>query len=95
MLGNLDINQHKIINVIEPTDDLDVSNKLYTDNQIIKSNIKPNSIPKNVFKYLMDDVNEWSSEYSIKVLNFSDMIESPHYWNKLKNFKYYSIKRRK
>ena len=82
MLGNLDINQHKIINVIEPTDDLDVSNKLYTDNQIIKSNIKPNSIPKNVFKYLMDDVNEWSSEYSIKVLNFSDMIESPHYWNK-------------
>ena len=82
MLGNLDINQHKIINVIEPTDDLDVSNKLYTDNQIIKSNIKPNSIPKNVFKFLMDDVNEWSSEYSIKVLNFSDMIESPHYWNK-------------
>ena len=82
MLGNLDINQHKIINVIEPTDDLDVSNKLYTDNQIIKSNIKPNSIPKNVFKYLMDDVNEWSSEYNIKVLNFSDMTESPHYWNK-------------
>ena len=82
MLGNLDINQHKIINAIEPTDDLDVSNKLYTDNQIIKSNIKPNSIPKNVFKYLMDDVNEWSSEYNIKVLNFSDMTESPHYWNK-------------
>ena len=82
MLGNLDINQHKIINVIEPTNDLDVSNKLYTDNQIIKSNIKPNSIPKNVFKYLMDDVNEWSSEYNIKVLNFSDMTESPHYWNK-------------
>ena len=82
MLGNLDINQHKIINVIEPIDDLDVSNKLYTDNQIIKSNIKPNSIPKNVFKYLMDDVNEWSSEYNIKVLNFSDMTESPHYWNK-------------
>ena len=82
MLGNLDINQHKIINVIEPTDDLDVSSKLYTDNQIIKSNIKPNSIPKNVFKYLMDDVNEWSSEYNIKVLDFSDMTESPHYWNK-------------
>ena len=82
MLGNLDINQHKIINVIEPTDDLDVSNKLYTDNQIIKSNIKPNSIPKNVFKYLMDDVNEWSSEYNIKVLSFSDLAESPHSWDK-------------
>ena len=82
MLGNLDINQHKIINVIEPTDDLDVSNKLYTDNQIIKSNIKPNSIPKNAFKYLMDDVNEWSSEYNIKVLSFSDLSESPHSWNK-------------
>ena len=82
MLGNLDINQHKIINVIEPTDDLDVSNKLYTDNQIIKSNIKPNSIPKNAFKYLMDDVNEWSSEYNIKVLSFSDLAESPHSWDK-------------
>ena len=82
MLGNIDMNKQKIINVIDPVDDLDVSNKLYTDNQIIKSNIKPNSIPKNVFKYLMDDVNEWSSEYNIKVLSFSDMTESPHYWNK-------------
>ena len=82
MLGNLNMNNKRINNLQNPVDDLDVSNKLYTDNQIIKSNIKPNSIPKNVFKYLMDDVNEWSSEYSIKVLNFSDMIESPHYWNK-------------
>ena len=82
MLGNIDMNKQKIINVIDPVDDLGVSNKLYTDNQIIKSSIKPNSIPKNAFKYLMDDVNEWSSEYNIKVLSFSDLAESPHSWDK-------------
>ena len=30
----------------------------------------------------MDDVNEWSSEYNIKVLSFSDLAESPHSWDK-------------
>ena len=39
-------------------------------------------IQKNVFQYLMNDVNEWSSEYNVKVESFSDLTESPHYWNK-------------
>ena len=82
ILGNINLNKHKIINMIEPVDDLDSCNKLYVDKAIVKSSIKPNSIPKNAFKYLMDDVNEWSSEYNIKVLSFSDLAESPHSWNK-------------
>ena len=82
ILGNINLNKHKIINMIEPVDDLDSCNKLYVDKAIVKSSIKPNSIPDNVFKYLMNDTNEWSSEYNIKVHSFSDLSESPHSWNK-------------
>ena len=60
----------------------DCTNKKYVDSQISKANIKPSHTPKNAFKYLMDDVNEWSSEYHIKVLSFSDLAESPHSWDK-------------
>ena len=35
-----------------------------------------------MFQYLMDDVNEWSSEYNVKVESFSDLTESPHSWDK-------------
>ena len=30
----------------------------------------------------MDDVNEWSTEYNVKVGSFSDLPESPHSWDK-------------
>ena len=30
----------------------------------------------------MKDVNEWSTEYGVKVGNYSNLPESPHYWNK-------------
>ena len=30
----------------------------------------------------MDDVNEWSTEYNVKVGNFSNLPESPHSWDK-------------
>ena len=47
-----------------------------------KSHIKPSHTPKNVFQYLMDDVNEWSTEYNVKVDKFIDLQESPHSWDK-------------
>ena len=34
-----------------------------------------------MFQYLMDDENEWSTEYVI-VGSFSDLPESPHSWDK-------------
>ena len=82
MLGNLNMNNHLIQNVKEPDNTNDCVNKKYVDSQISKANIKPSHTPKNAFKYLMDDVNEWSSEYNIKVLSFSDLAESPHSWDK-------------
>ena len=30
----------------------------------------------------MDDVNEWSTEYNVKVESFSELAESPHSWDK-------------
>ena len=82
MLGNINLNKHKIINILEPVDDLDSCNKLYVDKEIVKSSIKPNSIPDNVFKYLMNDTNEWSSEYNVRVNQYINMSESPHSWDK-------------
>ena len=82
MLGNLNMNNHKISNIKTPSNDDESTNKKYVDSQISKANIKPSHNLKNAFKYLMDDVNEWSSEYNIKVLSFSDLAESPHSWDK-------------
>ena len=56
--------------------------KKYVDTHISKSNIKPSHTPKNVFQYLMDDVNEWSTEYNVRVGSFSNLPESPHSWDK-------------
>ena len=83
MEGNLQMNGNHISGLTNlPNYDDQATNKQYVDNNIIKSNIKPSHTPKNAFKYLMDDVNEWSSEYNIKVLSFSDLAESPHSWDK-------------
>ena len=83
MTGNLQMNGNHISGLTNlPNADDQATNKQYVDNNIRKANIKPSHTPKNVFKYLMNDVNEWSSEYNIKVLSFSDLVESPHSWDK-------------
>ena len=82
MLGNLQMNNHRITGLTDPDSDDEATNKKYVDSHVSKSNIKPSHTPKNVFQYLMDDVNEWSSEYNVKVESFSDLTESPHSWDK-------------
>ena len=83
MKGNLQMNGNHISGLTDlPNSDDQATNKQYVDDNIRKANIKPSHTPKNVFKYLMNDVNEWSSEYNIKVLSFSDLAESPHSWDK-------------
>ena len=83
MEGNLQMNGNHISGLTDlPNSDDQATNKQYVDDNIRKANIKPSHTPKNVFKYLMNDVNEWSSEYNIKVLSFSDLAESPHSWDK-------------
>ena len=83
MRGNIKMNDHRITGLTNPPNaDDQVTNKQYVDDNIRKANIKPSHAPKNVFKYLMEDVNEWSSEYNVKVENFSNLVESPHSWDK-------------
>ena len=83
MLGDLQMNDHRITGLSNlPNADDEATNKKYVDTHISKSNIKPSHTPKNVFQYLMNDVNEWSTEYDVKVENFSNLAESPHSWDK-------------
>ena len=83
MRGNIQMNDKRITGVTNPPNaDDEASNKKYVDDNISKSNIKPSHSPKNVFQYLMNDVNEWSSEYGVKVESFSNLAESPHSWDK-------------
>ena len=83
MLGNLQMNDHRVTGLTNPpNDDDEATNKKYVDSHVSKSDIKPSHTPKNVFQYLMDDVNEMSSEFNVKVESFSDLTESPHSWDK-------------
>ena len=83
MRGNIQMNDKRITGLTNPpSNDDEATNKKYVDSHVSKSNIKPSHAPKNVFQYLMDDVNEWSTEYNVKVENFSNLPESPHSWDK-------------
>ena len=83
MRGNIQMNDNRITGLTNPPNaDDEVTNKKYVDENISKANIKPSHPPKNLFQYLMNDVNEWSSEYNVKVESFSDLSESPHSWDK-------------
>ena len=82
MLGDLQMNNHQITGLSDPDSDDDATNKKYVDSHVSKSNIKPTHTPKNVFRYLMDDINEWTTEYGVKVEKFIDLPESPHSWHK-------------
>ena len=83
MLGNLQMNDNRITGLTNPPNaDDEATNKKYVDDNITKSHIKSSHTPKNVFQYLMNDVNEWSSEYGVKVDKFIDLHESPHSWDK-------------
>ena len=83
MLGNLQMNNHRITGLTNPpSGDDEAVNKKYVDENISKSNIKPSHTAKNVFQYLMDDVNEWTTEHGVKVGSIGVLNESPHSWDK-------------
>ena len=84
MRGNIKMNDNRITGLTNPPNaDDEAANKKYVDSHVSKSNIiKPSHTAKDVFQYLMDDVNEWSTEYNVKVESFSDLSESPHSWDK-------------
>ena len=83
MRGNIQMNDNHITGLTNPpNNDDEATNKKYVDDNITKSHFKPSHTPKNVYQYLMNDVNEWTTEYGIKVDKSIDLQESPHSWDK-------------
>ena len=89
MTGSIDMNQNKIINLPEPTKANDAVNMEFLDSKIddlnkkiTKNTITATSHPKDEFRYLMEDVDESSSESNISVTGIVDFQQSPHKINK-------------
>ena len=89
MLGSIDMHKNKIINLPEPTEENDAVNMEFLDSKIddlnkkiTKNTITATSHPKDEFRYLMEDVNESSSESNIVVTGIIDFPQSPHKINK-------------
>ena len=89
MLGSIDMHKNKIINLPEPTEENDAVNMEFLDSKIddlnkkiTKNTITATSHPKDEFRYLMEDVDESSSESNISVTGIVDFQQSPHKINK-------------
>ena len=89
MLGAIDMNKNKIINLPEPTKANDAVNMGFLDSKIddlnkkiTKNTITATSHPKDEFRYLMEDPLQSSSESNIVVTGIVDFQQSPHKINK-------------
>ena len=89
MLGSIDMNNNKIINLPKPTEENDAVNMEFLDlkiddlnKKITKNTIAATSHPKDEFRYLMEDADESSSETNIVVTGIVDFQQSPHKINK-------------
>ena len=83
MLGNLQMNGYNITGLTNlPINDDQVSNKKYVDNSISKSQIKPSHTLNNALKYIIDDIDQTSSEYGIEIDKIDNLEASFHSYNK-------------
>ena len=89
MLGSIDMNKNKIINLPEPTEINDAVNMEFLDSKIddlnkkiTKNTITATSHPEDEFRYLMEDPLQSSSESNIVVTGIVDFQQSPHKINK-------------
>ena len=89
MLGSIDMNKNKIINLPEPTEINDAVNMEFLDSKIddlnkkiTKNTITATSHPKDEFRYLMEDPLQSSSESNTVVTGIVDFQQSPHKINK-------------
>ena len=80
----LDMGGEKITNLTTPTTDSDVVTKTFVDDEVAlakRYTIDLHSL-KDEFRYLMEDVNESSSESGIQVAGIVDYANSPRKFNK-------------
>ena len=78
MTGSINMGNNRIVGLRYPTAISDAATKEYVD----RAFISPSGSMKNVFQYIMNDVNETSSEFGITVLGILDFPQSPHLLNK-------------
>ena len=77
LLGNLNLNGHKLINMSSPVNKNDSVNKLYVDQKIGESHIS--SRRTNVLKYITDNAGECTADYGISSVNLiDDFDDMPH-----------------
>ena len=77
LLGNLNLNGHKLINMSSPVNKNDSVNKLYVDQKIGESHIS--SCRTNVLKYITDNAGECTADYGISSVNLiDDFDDMPH-----------------
>ena len=76
MSGNLDMDNHKIVKLQDPTEDTDAASKFYIDQKLEQSHILSSS-SKNEFVFL-NDPSKISLEYNVKSAAFDNFPASPH-----------------
>lgn len=83
MLANIYMNNNKIINLTTDTQNiLSATNVGYVNKKINESHITGSDSKIDVFRYIMNDVNEALSEDNIIVDGINDFSSSPHDINK-------------
>ena len=78
MEGDLNLANHLITNLKDPENDTDAINKRYYNNNMIDSS----HIHKNILSYIMEDIDQTSSEYGIQIDKIEDYQNSFHAYNK-------------
>ena len=84
MTGEIDMGGKRIVNVGDPISNKHVATKNFVDDVVFlakKYTVDSHSL-KDEFRYLMEDVNESSSEERIRVDGIVDYANSPHKINK-------------
>ena len=76
MSGNLDMDNHKIVKLQDPTEDTDAASKFYIDQKLEQSHILSSS-SKNEFVFL-NDPSKISLEYNVTSAAFDNFPASPH-----------------
>ena len=84
MTGDLNMGNHKILSLNEPTLNSDATTKKYVDNKTL---INPSHSLTNSFEYLMNDINEISTEYGLIADKIDNLSWSPHENKKVLYFK--------
>ena len=83
MLANIRMNGNKITGLSEkPTNKYEATNKEYVDENIKKSQIGEAHTSTNILSYIMENIDETSSEYGIEIDKIDNLDSSFHSFNK-------------